>query len=61
MADSFASYRKLCDRCRELAFVDTAGALLNWDEETYMPRGALPFRAEQLAFFTGWSHRQFTA
>jgi carboxypeptidase Taq len=61
MATVFAAYNKLIDRSRELSFVDAAGALLNWDEETYMPRAVLPFRAEQLAFFSGWSHRQFTA
>jgi len=58
---SFAPYEKLRARAKELALVDSAAALLNWDEETYMPRAALPFRAEQLAFFSGWSHRQFTA
>src|SRR5882672_5477483 len=54
-------YEKLRSRAKEVALVDSAAALLNWDEETYMPRQALPFRAEQLAFFSGWSHRQFTS
>jgi carboxypeptidase Taq len=57
----FDPYEKLRVRAKEIALVDSAAALLNWDEETYMPRQALPFRAEQLAFFSGWSHRQFTA
>lgn len=61
MNASFAAYEKLRARAKEVALVDSAAALLNWDEETYMPRKALPFRAEQLAFFSGWSHRQFTA
>lgn len=56
-----AAYRKLRDRAGELAFVDAATALLNWDEETGMPRKGLAFRAEQVAFFSGWSHRRFTA
>lgn len=58
---SLSAYEKLRSRSKEIALVDSAAGLLNWDEETYMPRGALPFRAEQLAFFSGWSHRQFTA
>jgi carboxypeptidase Taq len=61
MNNPFAPYEKLRARAKEIALVDSAAGLLNWDEETYMPRQALPFRAEQLAFFSGWSHRQFTA
>ncbi len=56
-----AAYRNMVARARELALVDSAAALLSWDQETYMPSKALPFRAEQLAHFNGWSHRQFTA
>jgi carboxypeptidase Taq len=51
----------LIARARELAYVDAAAALLQWDEETYMPRAALEFRSGQAAFLGGWSHRQFTA
>ena len=54
-------YKELLKRVGEIALVDSTGALLNWDEETYMPRQALNYRAEQLAYFSGWSHRQFTA
>ena len=54
-------YEKLRARTKEIALVDGAANLLNWDEETYMPRKGLAFRAEQLAFLSGWSHRQFTA
>src|SRR5688572_968330 len=55
------AYEKLRTRAKEIALVDCTAGLLNWDEETYMPRKALAFRAEQLAFLSGWSHRQFTA
>ncbi len=55
------AYRNLLERAREIALVDSAAALLSWDEETYMPRKALPYRAEQMAHFSGWSHRRFTA
>jgi carboxypeptidase Taq len=57
----FAAYQELLKRMGEIALVDSTASLLNWDEETYMPRQALAYRAEQLAFFSGWSHRQFTA
>ncbi len=59
--NTFPPYKTLLARAKEIALVDSATALLNWDEETFMPRQALPFRAEQLAYFSGWSHRQFTA
>jgi carboxypeptidase Taq len=61
MHTDFSPYTNLLKRSREIALIDSAAGLLNWDEETYMPRKALPFRAEQLAYFSGWSHRQFTA
>ena len=61
MPETFVPYENLRSRSREIGLVDAAAGLLNWDEETYMPRKALPFRAEQLAFLSGWSHRQFTA
>ena len=61
MNPDFLPYQNLLKRARELALLDGASALLNWDEETYMPRKGLAFRAEQLAFLSGWAHRQFTA
>ncbi len=56
-----APYQNLLDRSRAIALIEGASALLNWDEETYLPRQGLAFRAEQLAFCAGWTHRQFTA
>ena len=61
MTTPFAPYENLRARAREIALVESATNLLHWDEETYMPPKALPFRADQVAFFSGWSHRQFTA
>ena len=58
---SIAAYEHLRARAKEISLIDAASSLLNWDEETHMPRKALPFRAEQVACFSGWSHRQFTA
>src|SRR5690349_3028432 len=55
------AYQELLKRVKDVALVDSTAALLSWDEETYMPRRALAYRAEQLAHFSGWSHRQFTA
>jgi carboxypeptidase Taq len=61
MADTSSAYGKLVQRSKEIALVESAAHLLSWDQETNMPPAALRFRADQLAFLSGWSHRQFTA
>jgi len=61
MSETFAPYQKLLARMREVALVGSTGSMLSWDQETYMPPKAIDYRAEQLAFLSGWAHRQFTA
>ena len=61
MEQTFEPYRRLAERMREIALVDSAGSLLSWDQETYMPPKAIGYRADQLAFLSGWTHRLFTA
>jgi carboxypeptidase Taq len=55
------AYRQLLDRMREISWIDGASGLLSWDQETYMPAAAIEFRAAQLAYFKGRTHRLFTA
>ena len=55
------AYQNLLARSQEIALIDGAGHLLSWDQETYMPPQALAFRADQLAYFSGCTHRLFTA
>ena len=59
--DIFPAYGKLLKRAREIALLDSAGSLLSWDEETYLPAKALEHRAAQMAYFSGQAHRLFTA
>lgn len=54
-------YQHLLDRTREIALLGSAAGLLHWDQETGMPPRALGWRAEQLAYFGGRTHRLFTA
>jgi carboxypeptidase Taq len=61
MSADFAPYRKLLQRTREISFLTSSTATLNWDTETYMPPKALKFRAEQLAYLGSEAHRMFTA
>ena len=57
----FQPYRHLIERTREIALLDGSSALLYWDQQTFMPPKALEFRAEQLSYLGGRSHRLFTA
>jgi carboxypeptidase Taq len=55
------SYEKLLKRTREIAFLTSSASALSWDQQTFMPPKALPYRAEQLAWLSGQAHRRFTA
>ncbi len=57
----FAPYRQLIERTREIALLNGTAAMLYWDQQTFMPPKALEFRAEQLSYLGGRSHRLFTA
>ncbi len=61
LSEAPASYKKLLRRAREIALASHAASALTWDQETYMPAKSLPYRAEQLAWLTGHSHRLFIA
>ena len=56
-----APYQVLLARMREVALLNSTTALLHWDQQTYMPPRATDFRAGQVAYFSGQSHRIFTA
>jgi len=45
---------------REHRLLDHAAALLSWDQETYMPGGAVQERAEQLSLLSGLIHDRIT-
>ena len=45
----------------EIADINSAIALLQWDQETYMPPRAAPGRGQQLATLSALAHRMFTA
>ncbi len=48
-------------RLAEIADLHATGALLGWDQETYMPDGGAAERAEQLATVEKIAHEKFTA
>src|SRR5436190_4905599 len=61
MSGMIQPYTKLIKRAREIALLASAGELLSWDLETYLPSRGVDFRAEQLAGFGGQTHRLFIA
>jgi carboxypeptidase Taq len=53
-----AVYAELMRRVREEALLASCGDVLAWDEETYLPRGGVPHRAEQMALLAGLEHER---
>jgi len=56
-----AAYAELIGRSREDALVAACASLLEWDQETYMPPGAVDARGDQLAFLAGQLHDRASA
>jgi carboxypeptidase Taq len=54
------AYDELLRRMREETLLTTIEALLDWDEETYMPSGGVENRSEQLALVAGLLHERGT-
>jgi carboxypeptidase Taq len=55
-----AAYDELIRRAREQTLLASCAELLGWDEETYMPRGGVGNRADQMALLAGLVHEQAT-
>lgn len=54
------AYDELMRRVREESLLSGIEALLEWDEETYMPPGGVESRSEQLALVAGLLHERGT-
>ena len=55
-----AAYDHLLAHMRETFLLGSTSALLGWDQETYMPKGAGDIRAEQLALLARLQHERAT-
>ncbi|MDQ6879351.1 MAG: carboxypeptidase M32 [Candidatus Dormibacteraeota bacterium] len=53
--------QKLKDILGEVSDINRAGAVLAWDQETYMPPGGIAHRADQLTTLRRISHIRFTS
>lgn len=54
------TYQALKDKMQRIADVENAAALLNWDQEVYMPTNGNDFRSRQLSTLSGIAHDFFT-
>jgi carboxypeptidase Taq len=55
------TYDQLHERMKELQYLQSAIATLQWDQEVYMPSQAVTFRSQQLAQLSSWAHERFVA
>lgn len=52
------AYDELIRRAREESLLASCTALLGWDELTYMPRGGVEHRGNQMAYLAGLQHEK---
>lgn len=50
----------LVSRLKQTAVLASCSAMLGWDEQTYLPPGGAPHRAEQLGLLAGLAHQRAT-
>jgi carboxypeptidase Taq len=55
-----SSYERFVTEVQSISDIAYASAVLNWDQETYMPRGGAAHRARQLATLAGIVHEKAT-
>lgn len=55
------AYERLVAQGRELRLVSDSVALLGWDQEVLLPSKGVTYRAEQMAWFSGYLHERFAS
>lgn len=61
MTTTQKDFQKLLKLSKHAQILQGISSLLNWDQETYMPSGASPIRAEQMETMAGIIHREKTS
>lgn len=54
-------YQTLLKQGREIRLLSSLSMLLEWDQETYMPKGGLDFRSQQIELVSSLAHREKTS
>ena len=55
------AYHDLLDRYRQATYLNDAGMLLSWDQQTMMPEGGTPARSKQQSALSSVQHETLTA
>ncbi len=58
MPDWQSTFEDVCRVFRELQLLQSSQALLEWDQQTYLPPQAVEYRAEQVSYLAGEIHRR---
>ena len=54
------AYKQLLEKYREILIIQQISDLMGWDQETYMPPGAVLQRGEQSAYLAKLAHKKIT-
>ncbi|MGE3715462.1 MAG: hypothetical protein AB7G16_02875, partial [Simkaniaceae bacterium] len=60
MSQVHNDYKNLLKKGREIRLLSSLSLLLEWDQETYMPKGGIDFRSEQIELISSLAHREKT-
>jgi carboxypeptidase Taq len=55
------AYRELIERFKEFRLLESVGAIVSWDQHTYMPPKGGNHRAEQMGFLAKLGHEKLTS
>src|SRR5690606_28543149 len=55
-----SAYDQLIAESKEIALLGSTASVLGWDEQTYMPAGAAPLRADQFSLIARLAHERHT-
>lgn len=56
-----SAYDQLITESKEIALLSSTASVLGWDEQTYMPPGAAPLRADQFSLIARLAHERHTS
>lgn len=59
--EAMEPYQKLVERFKEVQLLRSTSVILEWDEQTYLPKKAVQYRADQLSYLASKAHLLSTA
>ena len=54
-------YKAIVKKSHEISLLSSMSMLLEWDQETFMPKGAISCRSDQIALLASIIHRESTS